>query len=422
MKNVIKNSKEKGIAILIVIASLMLLTTLVVEFIYNTNITYHLAMNEQDRTQAYYLAQSAIQFSRVVLKFDKEARQMVANASQRLGRSIQVQPLYKMIPINSSLLRGLTGGSEPTPDQGNGKNSPPEELSKLQEANQAIGNFDTKKAQDFLAFEGDFDAKIEMEDGKFPLNAFYVYTPTQPEYDRLKNILVNLFLQKPFENLLKDRLQSSKDLVNKIADYVDRNDVTNELGGGERGTESSAYAGLKQKPKNGKLLTVDELILVPGMTEDLLSELKKHVTVYKSTDKINACEGSDEILRAIIMTYTQNSAEPIRYDNEERLKSLVTLVRVRCPDPTGMEQILNQTLGISSPTSQPATASPGSNPAAGVSAPVPISFASMLSSDRTVYRIEATGTVGEAEIKIINVLDTSSGSPDQWKDLYWRVE
>lgn len=414
-----KKNKEKGIAILIVIASLMLLTTLVVEFIYNTNITYHLAMNEQDRTQAYYLAQSAIQFSRIVLKFDKEARQMVAAASQRLGSSIQVQPLYKMIPINSALLRGLTAPSATTEETGEKKAAPPAELGKLQEVNQAIANFDTKKAQDFLDFEGDFNADIDIEDGKFPLNAFYVYTPTQPEYDRLKNILMNLLLQKPFENLLKDRLQTSKDLVNKIADYIDRNDAINELGGTERGSESSVYAGLKQKPKNGKLLTVDELILIPGITEDLLSELKKYVTVYKSTDKINACEGSDEILRAIIMTYTQNSAEPIRYDNEERLKSLVTLVHGKCPDAAGMEQILNQTLGISSSaTSQPAP----STPTSGAATPIPISFSSMLNSDRSIYKIEATGTVGEAEIKIINILDTSSGSPDQWKDLYWRVE
>src|SRR3990167_3805119 len=142
-----KKPKEKGIAILIVISSLMLLTTLVVEFAYNTNVTYHLALNEKDRTQSYYLAQSAVQFSRVVLKYDKEAKQMISKASERLGKPIHVQPLYKMVPINSALLRMLAGNPESSPEE----SEVPEEL-KTEEVNKALSGFDTKKAQDFLAF------------------------------------------------------------------------------------------------------------------------------------------------------------------------------------------------------------------------------------------------------------------------------
>ena len=108
MKNKIK---QKGVALLIVLSSIMLLSALVVEFAYQSNVTYNISMNEKERMEAYYLALSAINFSRIVIKYNKEAQQLVSQASQGLGRSIQVQPLYKMIPINTAIIRGLLQAS-----------------------------------------------------------------------------------------------------------------------------------------------------------------------------------------------------------------------------------------------------------------------------------------------------------------------
>ncbi|KAB2841571.1 hypothetical protein F9K50_03695 [bacterium] len=47
----------RGIALLMVLASLAILSSLVVEFAYNSNVTYNLALNQKDRVQAYYLAE-----------------------------------------------------------------------------------------------------------------------------------------------------------------------------------------------------------------------------------------------------------------------------------------------------------------------------------------------------------------------------
>jgi type II secretory pathway component PulK len=406
----------------------MLISAIVVEFAYNTNVTYNIAMNERDRLQAFYLAQSALNFSKIVIKYDKEAKQLVNQASQKLGRSIQVKPLYQMIPINSALLRtfvqssGEEGAAAPPTEEEGGD--------KLKEAQQALGNVNSKEAQTFLDFEGDFDAKVEAEDGKLPLNGFYTLSPTQREYDRLKDTLRFLLMQKPFEGFLKDPTQDSQDLAGKIADFIDKNDVINEYKGEERGPESGLYVGTAQKPKNAKLLTADELILIPGMTDDILTELKKHVTVYKSTDKINACLASDELLRAMILAFTQREdIEPIRPDNEDRLKNAMDKIREKCPDSQAMSLALNDVLGISasgssaSGTTASASPPPTSQPAGGTSGNANFSsFSSMINSEEMVFRIEATGTVGNAEVKIINVLQAGSNNPDQWKDIFWRVE
>jgi type II secretory pathway component PulK len=423
---------QRGIALLLVLSSILLLTSMVVEFAYDTGVSYDVAMNERDRLQAFYLAQSAINFSRVVIKFDKESKQLVAKAAKQLGSNLQVQPLYKMIPINSTLLRGLiqAGGGEgaesaESPPEGGGGEADKSKAA----AQQAFSTVNVKQAETFLDFEGDFRADIDPEDGKLPLNAFFTIDPGQAGYDRLKNVLIFLLIQKPFEGMFKDKLKEPQELATKIADYVDQNDVINDFGGGERGSEISAYVGLKQKPKNAKLLTVEELMFIPGMTDDILSELKKHVTVYKSTDKINACIASDELLRAMIIAFTQNRTdiEPLRPDNEDRLKNALDKVREKCPDTSAMSQALNEVLGIGaagSPgaTTQPASGSPTTQPAAGTATGAASDFASMISSDETIFKIEATGTVGNAEVKVVDVLNASSTNPDQWSDLYWRIE
>ncbi|MBL7684414.1 MAG: general secretion pathway protein GspK [Deltaproteobacteria bacterium] len=282
-----------------------------------------------------------------------------------------------------------------------------------------------KAAESFLNFEGDFSAEVSAEDSKIPLNSFYALTPTQPDYDRLKNILIYLMRQKPFEPLLKDKIRDSQELATKIVDYIDRNEAINEMGGSERGAENSQYAGSKNKPKNAKLISIEELILVPGMTDDLLSELKKHVTVYKTDTKINACQATPELVRAMIIAYTQNRTdmEPLRIDSEDRIKNAVNAVLGKCPDINAMSQALNESLGVTASSASSAGPTPSSQPATGAGAgSISSSFATMLTADENIYRIESTGTVGNAEVKLIDVLNTGGGNPDNWKDLYWRVE
>lgn len=426
-----KKLKQKGVALLIVLSTIMLLSALVVEFAYQSNVTYNISMNEEERMKAYYLALSAINFSRVVIKYNKEAQAMVAQAAQKLGRNIQVQPLYKMIPINTALIRGLIqasgteGEAAASPENSEEEKAP----NPMETAKQSLSAINTKSAESFLNFEGDFVADIESLDGKIPLNAFYLLTPTQPEYDRLKYTLMFLLRQKPYEALLKDKVKDSQDLANRIADYIDKNDSVNEFGGSERGGEISAYAGTSLKAKNAKAFTVDELIFVPGMTDDILQQLKKDVTVYKSDYKINACLASDELLKAMILAFSQNRTdmEALREENQERLKNAVTKVKEKCPDTAAMGSALNEVLGVTagSGSSVPPTVSP---PPGGGPPPPPSggtstgTFTGMITNEENIFRIEASGTLGNAEVKIVNVLDSSNTNPDKWRNLFWRVE
>ncbi|MFO1462564.1 MAG: type II secretion system protein GspK [bacterium] len=422
----------RGIALLMVLASLAILSSLIVEFAYNSNVTYNLALNEKDRLQAYYLAESALNFSKLILKFDKEARKLAGEASNKLGRNIQIQPLYEMIPLNSEILRGITqaeGGGEAAEGGEEGAAASPG-------ANpaQALGGFNLKGAESFLAFEGNFSSEISEEDAKLNVNAFFSILPTNKNYERLKSTLYHLLLSDDFKGLFEDRFRGAKELAQNIADYVDRDDSQNEAGGQDRGREGVG-SGTQVKMKNGKLLSLEELSQVPGMTEEIFQKLKPYVTIYGADEKIFLCRAKDPLVKAVILAYTESDPdkmEPLRDDNTELLTKATDAVLNSCPDTQAMANELDKALGVAQPGSETAPSGSGGKSGStttltGATSPaaagaVPNSFANMIKSENKIFTVIGIGTVGETEVRLKTVLDTSSPNPNRWPVLYWRVE
>lgn len=441
------DSSQRGIALLMVLASLVMLSSLVVEFAYNSNVTYNLALNEKDRLQAFYLAQSGVSFAELVIKYDKDAKKMAEQASKKLGKSIQIQPLYEMIPINTGMIRGLAGleeGGAPGAGEGGTEaaGKPPAEgqadgegAAKNEVGDAVFSTIDTKGAESFLAFEGDFSAEVSEEESKLNLNAFYGLTPSQKTYDRLKGTLYHLLATDEFKGFFDDRYRGAKDLAQNIVDYIDRDDAQNEAGGQERGREGIG-SGKAVKMKNAKLLSLEELIMVPGVTDPILQKLKNYVTIYGQDEKIYVCRAQEPLVRALILAYAEsnpNKMEPLRDDNEELIKKALDAVLNSCPDTQAMASDLDKALGATAPESEPSGGTTESGPTATATGPTSKSgtkppasqgdtFTNMVKSDATFFTINSTGTVGESEVKVKKVLDTSSGNPRQWKELYWRVE
>lgn len=435
MKAILAKGSSRGIALLMVLASLSLLSGVVVEFAYNSNVTYNLAMNEKERTQAYYLAQSGLAFTKLVIKYDKEARRLASQASSRLGRNFQVEPLYVMIPISSELLRGMatmTAPASPGGEEGEEGEAPDEKT-------QALSAFNLQESE-FLNFEGDFSSEVFEENTKINLNAFLSLATTDAAYDRLKNVLYHLLLTDEFKGLFEDRYRGAKELVQNIADYIDRDDAQNEIGGQERGREGAGAAAGSIKMKNGKLLSLEELTMVPGMTEDIFQRLKKYVTVYGNDDKIYACRAQEPVIKSLILAYTEsnsNRMEPLKDDNVELLTKAYDAVLNSCPDTQAMANELDRALGATAPgtgegTSPAATPGPTSTltgtttargtTGTGTGTASSNTFNSMLRNDNIIFSVIGIGTVGETQVKIKAVLDTTNNNANRWQTLYWRVE
>src|SRR6187399_22120 len=96
----IKN--QNGIAILMVISIIAILSSLTTGFLFQTYINHEMVIKEKYRAQAYYLAKSGINFSKLLLVYNKKMESQITSAgldSSKLG-ALGYQPLYKMFPLS----------------------------------------------------------------------------------------------------------------------------------------------------------------------------------------------------------------------------------------------------------------------------------------------------------------------------------
>ena len=174
---------KKGVALMLVLSAIVVLSTVLVEFAYNTNVNYNLAMNERDRLQSYYLAKSAYSFMLLELKFDRMFRQIVQsqNLSQYLGGAANM-PLCQQFPLSTGLIRavftgggleGLMGGAGGEEDEGEGGEESQIE-DKIERLQRSASVSAEKMASEFLEFEGDFDGECIDEGTKINLNGILI--------------------------------------------------------------------------------------------------------------------------------------------------------------------------------------------------------------------------------------------------------
>lgn len=425
---------ERGVALLMVLAALALISGLVVEFAYNSHVTYNLALNEEEKLQAYYLAESGLNFSKMVLSYDNEAKRLAEQANKKFGKTFKLQPLYEMLPINSALLRGMAGMMQFPPPEEEGL---PEEAEKWQgmipkvpsppsssETQASLVSGAEAQAKDFFDFKGDFLAEIHEEDSKINVNSFYNLKPTQKEYTYLKSILYHLLVREEFKGLFEDRYRDAAQLVQNIADYIDRDDSINDAEGQDRGREGVSQDG-NVKMKNAKLLSVEELRLVPGMTDAIYQKMKSRITVYGKDEKVYLCRADDAVLEAFILAYSEanSETEALKDDNQEVIDKAKDAILNSCPNVKNARLELNKILGIEESSSTPSEeASSAKAPTSASNSSGLAGFFALAKDQAKVFSILSVGNIGETEVRIRTILDTSEGSSRRWKELYWRVE
>lgn len=401
---------------MMVLGSLLILSTIAVEFAYNSHISYEIASSERDRLQAYYLARSALNLIRLELKVERQLRAQLAGLLKNLsGSGVTSDPLCKQLPFSTGLLKGLAsgallgggGGGEP-----GGEEEGAEEKGKVPEEAKMV-----EGAEEFLDFGGDFEVVCDTEERKINLNVFR--TSPLPAagtaggplslYDDQKNMLFALLSQKEFDPIFGGggKPDEIRKVVNAIADWADRDDRINESPGVSGGSEDSDYTGTgtTYKVKNGKYATPAELLLVAGVGDDLYQKLSPQVTVY-GDNKINLCQASDELVRAFAFRYSQSTPgiTPINREDEDKLNTIVEAVRMACSDPA------------------PTPANVAGAIATAMGAAGAAGLDKQITTTNRFYRVEATGQVQESRVKITAVLDTAPTNPNLWKTLYFRVE
>jgi type II secretory pathway component PulK len=455
---------NRGVALMLVLSAVSVLTAMGVEFAYNTSIYYDLAQNEANRLQAYYMAKSAYEFMRLELKFDRVFRQVVQqqNLGQYLGANAQL-PLCQQFPLSTGLIRtvfmggglaGLAGGEggEAVPE--GGEAPPAAEGPAAEEAKQAAEGIEKmrqgasltqeKGAQDFLQFEGDFDGECIDEGTKINLNGFAGLSQTatvegQPSpFDQYKQFLFRFLSEPRFKPLFDAAKVRIPDVVNSIGDWIDANSDINDFDGRTGGAEMAPYqrAEVPIVVRNGKLLTLMEAYLIDGVTDGWFEPMIDSFTIY-GDGTVNACTANQDIVEALIRRYVEATPNlpPLRLEDPEEMGRLVAAIEDACVSGSQGEQLkqaiataLNQAIGAvtggetGTPATPPAAAQPGqAGAAAAAPAGVAGGFAAYLRTESRFFSLKLSGQSGDITVRIKAVLDVKETDPNRWKLLYWKV-
>lgn len=403
---------------MMVISAIMLISMIVVEFVFSSNVNYRMAINQKEQLQAYYLAESALNLMKMELRVDKQIRSAIASMPVAQNLAIDLsQPLCKQFPLSTTLIRNFFVAGQMPLFQGEGEEAAEGGEEKAKEAGAELNSatmFETEKAKDLLSFEGDFDGSCMDEQGKVNLNYFASLDPSQPNlsginaYDSYKMFLISFFKNERFKKLFADP-DKIGEMVRNIADWTDKNDVINDLGNMTHGPESSIYSGENTvQPRNSKFVTPDEPHLVEGVSDTWFLPLQDMFTVY-GDGRINICIAEDDVAWTMILTYAgQNpNVPPIDPKNEDLKKQLLDVIRLDCygtdVQVSKIASDLDIALGIT-----------GQSVAGG-------GFANFLTADSRFYSLKLTGQVGNTMVNIKTVLDVKDPDPKKWRVVYYKV-
>jgi hypothetical protein len=259
---------RRGVALLIVMIGLTLMAVTVLEFHENARSKLALAVNARDEVRAYYAARSSMNLTRLALKFQYE----LADTGGLIGQAVERSnfQLWQYLPL--FLPTFFTG-----------------------EITSPVGSLDLEEtgAVGFGEFAGSADPPIVVpEEGKLNLNAF-----SQPilEMEVLLE-LCSLFAPPQYDPLFSespgDPLRPTRgELIGAIIDYVDPDedmitlDENCQVQSAGLGAEDRRYEELGYKSKNEAFVTLDEVLAVAGMNEQILDTFRDNLTVYAVSDR-----------------------------------------------------------------------------------------------------------------------------------------
>lgn len=275
-----KTKSQKGVALLMAIFSMTLLTTIAVEVQYGTQVESLSASQSLNRLRAYYAAKAGVEISLFRILIYKKA---IAQFGKDLGANASILDKIWQMPLPWPL---------PVPKDAMGTTK--DEVNKVLKES---------------IFDGKYMTTIENESSKIDINDLGSQSKNLREATKAK--IINLF-----NSSLKDESNWAENhqgydfekLVNNMIDWVDEDKV-----GSNGGDEDSLYAEIKDTsdlPPNQPFKTLQELHMVAGMEDSFYDILAPNITVYGSK-AINVNQAPKEVLMSLDPSIDKNIAEKI---------------------------------------------------------------------------------------------------------------
>jgi general secretion pathway protein K len=398
--------ERKGIAILVVISSLMIITVLVTELVYSARVRYMVALHERDRVQAYWLARSGVNMHQLILLANKEISNnpQVKQGLEMLGMggTFEFWNFPFVQSMNTGLLRMLlTGGGDIDSVDGD-----------VVEEFKQTGRFAAEEGEevrssifddrDFLAFEGDFSSEISDHESKVNINVFATENVTTAQESPTGQFIFALMSKEEDLTWFRQRGIDPWEMIGNLKDWVDADTIRS---GGRGGYEDSLYNTLDPPylTKNAPFDSMDEIRLVAGWEGELCDRYCDKLSIYGNSEgKINMNTMDDSFILAIVNSCIEGGT-PLRpqqiIEGMQNLQNSWLLGRPTYDEPAQLVKDLVNVAGF--PVNQDCATQ-------------------KLTTKSQVFTVASTGLVGTSEVTIEAVFDFS-GNTREGELKYWRV-
>jgi general secretion pathway protein K len=286
-RRLLSGKNQKGMAIVWAVFCVVMVSYIVTEISYETNIEYAIHAQSVNRIKAYYAARSGIELSLLRVKLYRKIQKQFGS---QLGSNAGMLNLIWSFPLNW----------------------PPV----LPEAASAVDKDNVQDKVKEAKLDSTFVATITDEGSKIDLND--LDSPSKVLRESTKKQLLKIFESKTQNDPDWARDHSDlrpEELVNNIADWEDADKTS--LNGGD---EVQFYKNPPQElwPPNRAFRSIEELRLVAGMTDELFDLLAPRVTVY-GAKAINPNTASREVLQSLDPSMTDQVINEVmqRRDNPQ---------------------------------------------------------------------------------------------------------
>lgn len=443
---------QRGVALILVLTTLAILTSIGVDFSYSTRVNLKLAENLRDETRALYLARSAINMARLLLHFQKQLdaaggqamaglSQLATALSPQQGKAAAALPgaaaagassslgirLWELIPIDSNAFSALlTGGGLPD-------GADPGALGADRDRDDRLAREREKESQrpltappltgplsPFGAFDGSYSAKVNDENSRInvvglnglggqPLATLIQLRAmmADPKYDFLFDE----------EDANRDRVRRD-DVILALKDWIDED----ETGSGIDPTntrnpfvnafsdENGSYSRYtpRYKAKNARPDSLDELFQVYGFNDRFMAAFGDRLTIWPDINSKLNVNTSDPLQMLTNVLIAANNPNDARLRDPALLRTILQEIQLRKMFSFfGLTaQDFVSVLMANGVQVRPELQQANS----------PLNF---LGDKSDTFRIVATGRVGRVEKKIIAVVryDDLLGKLLYWKEL-----
>lgn len=280
--------RERGVALILVLGLLALLTTVVLDFQFTSRVDLQLAYNARDELQAEANALSALRMRALILKQSRKVQDVVKALGGALGGGAgggggAIGQILEMIPVECGLLSAITKQSAEPLTRHKG---PTLTKGKKPEAKERARGHDEEAREDF--FVGECMATSESEHAKIAINL--LRNNIQNRSTQVASLLLALLSDprlRPFfesDDRNGQHAESPVALVQAITDWID----SDHTEAANLGDEDRHYQSLKDpyRTKNAPFDSVAELQLVHGVSDVLYKLLRDNVTIYNDTPAI----------------------------------------------------------------------------------------------------------------------------------------